>query len=103
LFSSREHWRYAFECLDKSSKQIQISCPLSLNLSASEAATKGMVNESSDDDEECVASINENQLITPNRQISFDSEESSEHSIPVKWSEEINAMIKYYTNQPVKH
>jgi len=59
--------------LGSASKQIQISYPLSLNLSLIDTAIKGIINDSNDDDEECVANINENQLIIPNRYINFDN------------------------------
>ncbi len=51
----------------------QISYPLSLNLSLIETAIKGIINDNNDDDEECVANINENQFTIPNRYINFDN------------------------------
>ena len=73
LFNNNETWRYAFECLDRSSKQRHTSYPLSLILSLIEIAIKGIIKDNNDDDEEWLAIIKENQFNIPKKYISFES------------------------------
>ena len=51
-----------FACLDRSSKHIQQSNPLSLNLSAIDIPINGIIKESNDDEEECVLRMKDQQL-----------------------------------------
>jgi hypothetical protein len=54
LFCNKEICLYERLCLDKSSKHIKLSKPLSLNLSVIVIPIKGIINESKEDEDECV-------------------------------------------------
>ena len=73
LDCSREICLNDFACLDKSSKHIILSNPLSLNLSAIDIPINGIIKESKDDEEECVLSMKENQLTNNKEEINFDN------------------------------
>ena len=60
-------------CLDKSSKHIIVSKPLSLNLSAIDIPIKGNVNDNNKDKEEWDDNIKVYQLISTVKEINFDN------------------------------
>ena len=66
-------WRYDLECLEKSSKQITLSKPLSLNLSAIDIPINGNVYDNKEDDEEWDDNIKQYQLINHIKDINLDN------------------------------